>query len=120
MLNNGINYNIIHKVIEIGRTELLPDNFNSNNTWWLSVYHFNQASKFHDLSDDALECFFKGILLTEKATDRYMGSTTNTGTIYHRLKHRLNNSRQRFNDIRDFAKLNRPDNPYAPAGGPLF
>ena len=49
-----------------------------------------------------------------------MGSTTNTGCIYNRLNDRFENSNEKFKEIRDFAKLNRPDNPYAPTGGPLF
>ena len=120
VLTNNIDYNVIRQIIEIGRNEALPEKFNFKNTWYLTVYYFNRQYGFNDLSDKTLEYFFKGIVLTEKASDRQMGSTTNTGCIYNRLNDRFENSNEKFKEIRDFAKLNRPDNPYAPTGGPLF
>ena len=75
MHRKKINYNIIFKIIEIGRTEEFPDTFNPKNNWWLSALYFNDVEGWRDLSIEAHVNYYKGIVLTEKASDRFMGSS---------------------------------------------
>ena len=47
---NKVNYNVINKIIEIGRFESISSTFNPNNIWWRSVLYFNRGGGCDDLS----------------------------------------------------------------------
>ena len=116
-----VSYHLIHKIIEIGRKEQLPSNFSTKNMWWQHVLDFNKGDGCDDLSTEALKCFFKGVVLTEKESDRYMGSTTNTAFILGRLKNRLkdSNNEEIMDALYDFGITNRGKNSYVPTSGYL-
>ena len=105
MLIDKINYNIIHKIIEIGRTEEIPKTFDPKNNWWLSVKNFNDLEGWRDLSIESHEYLFKGVVLTEKASDRHMGSTTGARPILWALEKVLDGC-ERYRELRKFALEN--------------
>ena len=111
-----VNYNLIHKIIEIGRLEVLPPTFNPKNNWWLTVLRFHGGDGCDDLSTEALIYLYKGVVLTEKESERFMGSTTNTRLIYYRIEDRLEDSQKRnvMNELYDFGIANRGNNAYVP------
>jgi predicted Zn-dependent protease with MMP-like domain len=111
-----VNYNLIHKIIEIGRLEELPTIFNPKNNWWLSVLNFHRGDGCDDLSTEALKYLYKGVVLTEKESERYMGSTTNTRLIYYKIEDRLKDSENRnvMDELYDFGIANSGNNRYVP------
>ena len=113
MIIEKINYNIIHSIIEIGRTEELPETFNPKNTWWQSVLYFNNVEGWKDLSIEAHEYYYKGVVLTEKASDRFMGSTTGSRPILWALE-RVLEDRVRQRELRHFAYENRHKKSHLP------
>jgi len=106
MLREKINYNIIHSIIQIGRTQELPETFNPKNSWWQSVLYFNNANGWKDLSIEAHEYYYKGVVLTEKASDRFMGSTTGARPILWALE-RVLEDHVRRRELWHFAYENR-------------
>ena len=113
-----VSYHLIHKIIEIGRKEQLPSNFRTKNMWWEQVLYFNKGHGCDDLSTEALKCFFKGVVLTEKESDREMGSTTSTTFIYFLIEDRLKDSENRnvMDELYDFGIANMGNNSYVPRG----
>ena len=115
---NKVNYNVINKIIEIGRLETISSTFNPNNIWWRSVLYFNRGGGCDDLSYEDLKCLYKGVVLCEKDSERYMGSTTNTSWILNMLIMRLeqNDNLEEIKELYDFGFTNRGKNGYVPTG----
>ena len=115
---NKVNYNVINKIIEIGRLESISSTFNPNNIWWRSVLYFNRGGGCDDLSYEDLKCLYKGVVLCEKESERYMGSTTNTSWILNILSIQLEQSDnlEEIKELYDFGFANRGKNGYVPTG----
>jgi len=111
-----VNHNLIKKIIEIGRLEAIPSTFKPNNRQ--NVLYFNRGDGCDDLSYEELKCLYKGVVLSEKESERYMGSTTNTSWILDMLVMQLEQSDnlEEIKELYDFGFANRGKNGYVPTG----
>ena len=113
---------VINQLIEIGRLEAIPSTFKPNNRWWENVHYFYRGGGAYDLSYEELKCLYKGVVLSEKESERYMGSTTNAAWVLNILVIRLEQSDnlEEVKELYEFGFANRGKNDYVPVGSRIY
>ena len=107
---------LIKQLIEIGRTEIIPSipdsefSYLREGQWQRARYPEN----CDDYSLDELKLLYKGLVLSEKHFEWFVGSATNTAWVLRNIEDRLNNDETK--ELYEFGFANRGENPYAPTG----
>jgi hypothetical protein len=116
-------YGKILRLIEIGRTEIIPSipdsefSYLREGQWQRARYPEN----CDDYSLDDLKLLYKGIVLCEKHFEWFVGSATNTAWVLRNIEERLDSdSDDETKELYEFGFANRGKNPYAPTGSKLI
>jgi hypothetical protein len=112
--------NLINQLIEIGRSETIPDNpkYSVLNDGWWQRRRYPTSEDVDSYSYEEFKSLFKGVVLCEKEFEWQVGSTTSTNWLFDKLAVRPEYSEhyQEQKELYEFGFANRGYFPYASAG----
>jgi|TARA_B110001450_G_C17352029_1_gene371961 hypothetical protein len=108
--------NLINQLIEIGRSETIPDNpkYSVLNDGWWQRRRYPTSEDVDSYSYEEFKSLFKGVVLCEKEFEWQVGSATNTDWIFRNLKNRPEyiEDYQERKELYEFGFANKGDYPY--------